>query len=226
MSSKITLAVALFACGLAAACGGEEPAALIPVEPAPHVEPPVIPAPPSARQRLERGLLLALSPASEVRVRVRRAEEITEAAPAVEDGRMSVRLGAAGLSSSGLSVELADVDISPQSFPPSGLHLVDIRAGLALEAMRTTWTGTASADFEATAQLEVDWSMRTESGSLAIRPLQVGRLPVSGALWLTAADQVRLELSAAAPGMLFDVAGLAEVSDLSLALALEEPATP
>jgi hypothetical protein len=213
------LAAAAIACG-----GAEEPAPLIETGGAIDVPPSDEPAPPpTASERLARGVDVALDAGgSAISVVVARDGRLEVARPIAAAGEMAVRVATGALVSSGLTIELADIELSRETFPPNGLHLTDIRGTIALDRLEASWDGEHAATFAGSAQIRVEWSLVTKNGTLAVRPIEISGVPVEGALAVGADERIAVVLNALARGVLLDVAGLAQVSDLSLELALSE----
>lgn len=210
----------------AAACGFDEPLPAAPmypeqVETPPRVETP--PPPPTARQRLARGLLVELDSA-ESAISVVAAKSGETADPQIvpaEQGEMFVKLASDALVPASLAVEMADIVIARDAFPPNGLRLTDIRASASFSSMLTIWADEGGASFSGDATVHVEWSLVTDNGVHDVRPLDL-RLPIQGELEINADDRVSLAIRGSAPGLLLDVAGLAQMSDLSLELRWTE----
>lgn len=194
---------------LAAACGAPE---VLPALPAPDPEP-IVELPVA---RTETHALVLDETESAIGLVVSQGEEQISVELSAIGAALIVRAEGDRLRLSDIELELEDIQIGPERFSPRGLLLTDIRVKIAFDEVHVD-----AGRFEARANLRVTWSLRTERGDLAIRPLELNGLPISGAAAKDAEDRARVELSTSAAGLLFD-ANIARLEDLTLALTFRE----
>jgi hypothetical protein len=205
---------------LLAACGGEPPE----IYTANVSEPPAaaIEEPPTTRDRLASGLVLGLDrDASAISIAVTRDNVVYDARPLALDGAVAVRVRGESLGITSLTVEIDDVMLPHEEFPPHGIHLTAIAGAIHLSPLKPSWIDENHAIFEARANVRVEWKLVREDGELEIRPLEVEDIELSGDLRISE-ESVSLKMRALAPGVLFEVANVIEMSDLSLTLALTD----
>jgi hypothetical protein len=210
-----------------AACGFDEPAPLVRVDPNPT--PPVEmeePPPPTAIERLSRGLALELeSNTSAVEISVAHAQQGEPSRVTVQpsEGRIGMRVRQDSvLASSGIRIDVDDIDVSAEAFPPNGLHLTNLHGEVTFTEIDATWVDAQHATFGGTARIRIEWSLVTKDSVLPIRPLDIAQAMIEGELSVDAYDRVHVTLRGRADGQIFEVVG-ASIKDLALDFAFSEP---
>lgn len=206
-----------------AACGGEEEPLPILTESVMEPEQMALDVPPTAHERLSRGVVLGLDrEQSAISIAVTRSNVVYDARPRALDGELALRVRGGAISLNAIEVELGDVMLPAEEFPPHGVHLTDIVGVLHVAPIKTTWSDDANAVFETHANIRVEWKLVREDGTLEIRPLEIEDVPLGGDLQISEEGIVRVEMRLMAPGVLFEVANVIEMSDLSMTLALSD----
>lgn len=217
---------------LLAACGGSE--VLLPAVPSPPEgsDPAVLPmpeeeAPGSLSARLARGIELGLSPAdSGFTLTIARGQaepEVTNPL-ALMAGATRLSIDGEGLVSlSDLRLELDEIVLGPETFPPHGLHVVDVVAELELDVVDSDVSvDRAFALFTAEARLHVSWALLDRLGQrVKLRPIEANA-DVGGLYFVNDEGRAELELTGAAPGSLLLVADMFSLSDAAFSLRLTE----
>ena len=213
----------------AAACGFEEPAPLVRVDPNPTPPVEMEEPPPTAMERLSRGLALELdSNTSAVEISVSNAsQEPSRVKVQPSNGRIGVRVRQdTALASSGITIDVGDIAVAEEAFPPSGLHLTDLHGEVLFTEIDAVWLDAHTASFGGTARIRIEWSLVTKDSVLAIRPLEISAAMIEGELSVDGDDRLHLSLRGRADGQIFEVVG-ASINDLALDFSFSEPfATP
>lgn len=217
---------------LLVACGGSE--VILPTVPTPPEGsgPPVHPmpeeeAPGSLAARLARGIELAVRPAdSGFTLAIARGQEApVETSPlALLSGATRLSIDGEGrVSLSGLELELDEIVIAPETFPPHGLHVVDVVAKLEMDVVDSDVSvDHAFALFTAEARLSVTWALLDRFGQrVKLRPIEANA-DVGGLYFLDDEGGAELELTGAAPGSLLLVADMFSLSDAAFSIRLSE----
>lgn len=200
----------IFAASWAAACGEPEVLPALPAERPPEV---IVELP----SRTETRALVLDGEESAIGLVVSQGDEAIAVELGAIGAALVVRTDEDRVRLSDIELELEDIQVGPERFSPRGLILTGIRAELAFNEVQLE-----EDRFRATADVRVTWSLRTSQGDLAIRPLELFGLPISGVLSIDGEDRAQVELNAAAAGLLFD-ANVAQLEDLSLSLTFREP---
>jgi hypothetical protein len=130
--------------------------------------------------------------------------------------------GAGALVFDSLELPLGDVVLPPSAQLPQGLHLTDVKLSLSMPTdTQTTWTDDDNATATMTADLLLDWSDVTESGTIVpLETVKIAAVPIT--LDFAAGD---VHLDVVRSGTFWDWAGLAKLSDLDATLSAHMPST-
>lgn len=226
-----TLAVSASSLLFLVACGGDQVLApTVPTEEGsrpPILRMPEEEAPITLEARLAQGIELSLLPGdSGFSLSVARGQEApTETKPiGLLDGLGRLSIDSEGrVSLAGFEVSLDDIVISAETFPPHGLHVVDVVAKLELDVVDSDVSLDRSfASFTAEAHLGVSWSLLDRFGQrVKLRPIDA-HAEVGGLYQTNAEGDAELELMGVVPGSLLLVADMFALSDVSFSLRLAE----
>lgn len=139
----------------------------------------------------------------------------------VVDGTIAMRAEDDGaLTISEMSLDLADITVSPALFPPDGLGLRKL--SVQLDYPVVAFPAYASDGITATVETQVSttlaWSAEFDSGNVyPLRSIELTDLPLRAELRLDG-DEVSARLSAARTGEFWDWAGMFDLKDLVLEL--------